>query len=128
MASEDRNIHPARDQDITSTIGREDRTRGDLAIGGGLQVAGIVRGKIESLNGDTTLIVAAGGRVEGTVAVARARIEGVFTGTLTVTGHVEITDTAVVEADIEYGTLRVHSGARIGGRVHCHHGGSLDHD
>ena len=128
MASDDIKVLEARDEDITTTIGRQDRTRGDLAIGSGLRVAGILRGKVEALHADATLIVAEGGRLEGSVSVARARIDGNFTGTLAVTGHLELSSTAVVEAEIEYGTMQVRSGARIDGRVRCHHGHNPDHN
>lgn len=111
--------HPAypRDQDITSELAAQERCRGDLHIGRGLRVRGVVTGDIAPLAEDTTLIVAAGGHVEGKVRATRVRVDGHLRGRIEVDGHVEITAHAVVAADVVYGTLSIAHGARVDGRM-----------
>lgn len=101
--------------DITSTLGRCDRARGDLHVRGGLRVEGVVRGNIVAADEQASLIVAPGARVEGDVQIGRARIEGHVTGTVTVTGHLDIDDGGVVEGDVHYGSVAIACGARVTG-------------
>lgn len=105
----------ANDGDMTSTIGQRDRTRGDFHVGGGLRVEGVVRGNILASDDDASLIVRPRARVEGDVRIGRARIEGHVTGTVTVTGHLDIVDGGVVEGDVHYGSIAIAAGARVTG-------------
>jgi len=107
-------IYP-RDQDVTSDLSAHERCRGDLFIGGGLRIRGVATGSITPMATDTTLIVAAGGHVEGDVQATRIRIDGTLRGRIEVEGHVEITAGAVVAADIIYGSISVAEGARVEG-------------
>lgn len=105
----------ATDSDITSTLGRRDRARGDLHVGGGLRVDGVVRGNIVAAEEEASLIVTPQARVQGDVQIGRARIEGHVTGTVTVTGHIDILDGGVVEGDVHYGSIAIASGACVTG-------------
>lgn len=105
----------ATDGDITSTLGQRDRSRGDLHVGGGLRVEGVVRGNIVAAAEEASLIVAPAARIEGDVQIGRARIEGHVTGTVTVTGHLDVMDGAVLEGDVHYGSIAIGSGARVVG-------------
>ncbi len=105
----------ATEADITSSVGQRDRTRGDFHVGGGLRVDGVVRGNILASGDDASLVVSPNARVEGDVHVARARIEGHVTGSVTVTGHVDVIDGGVIEGDVHYGSMAIASGARVNG-------------
>lgn len=117
MARKTPELAYARDQDITSEISGHERCRGDLFVGQGLRIRGVVHGNIEPLTQDTTLIVASGGHVEGQIQATRARIEGSVTGGLEIAGHLEITATAVIAGDITYGSLSIARGARLQGKL-----------
>lgn len=105
----------ANDADMTSWIGRRDRTRGDFHVGGGLRVEGVVRGNILAADDDAGVIVGPGARIEGDVHIGRARIEGRVSGSVTVTGHLDILDGGVVEGDVHYGSIAIVAGARVTG-------------
>ena len=105
----------AGDNDITSTIGERDRARGDLHVGGGLQVNGVVRGNVLATSADAALIVRANALIEGDIKVVRARIEGHVTGTVTVEGHLDVMDGGVIEGDVHYGSMAIASGATVSG-------------
>jgi cytoskeletal protein CcmA (bactofilin family) len=56
------------------------------------------------------------------VKVARVRIEGNVVGSLEVDGHVEITASAKIDADvITYGSISIDAGARVNGTLRCRH-------
>ena len=52
MASDRIDVRHATDSDITTTLGRADRTRGDFHVGGGLRVLGVVRGNVEPVSAE----------------------------------------------------------------------------
>jgi len=122
MAARNRDKGYVRETDITSEISAHERVRGDVYIGHGLRLAGVVRGNVEALGTDSNLIIAASGRIEGRVKVARIRIDGAVKGSLHVDGHVEITASAVIEADIiTYGSISIESGAHVDAQLQCRH-------
>lgn len=123
MADTPTPVRYATDSDITSILGRRDRTRGDLLVGGGVRVNGIVRGNIEPVGDDCAVIVSTGGQVKGDMRVARARIDGSVTGAIDIEGHLEVTAGAVIDGDITYGSMSVEAGARVNGHVRCRHAG-----
>jgi cytoskeletal protein CcmA (bactofilin family) len=110
-------VRQATDSDITTVLGRPDRTRGDVHVGGGLRVDGIVRGNVEANGPEATLIVAEAGQVDGDIKVTRARIDGSVSGGLDIEGHIEISATAVIQGDIAYGSMSMAAGARVDGAV-----------
>lgn len=129
MAARNRAGMYVQDTDITSEISAHERIRGDVHIGRGLRVAGVVRGNIEALGADSNLIIVASGRVEGSVKVARVRIDGAVTGNMQVDGHVEITASAVVEAEtITYGSINIEHGAHVDAHLRCRHAEYNEHE
>lgn len=105
--------------EITSTIGVEDRVRGELHVSGCARIGGVVRGSIVRHGNEACVIVGTSGHVRGDVRVHSIWIEGQVVGTIEATGHVEIAATATVEADISYGTLGIAAGAQVSGQLHC---------
>ncbi len=126
MAEKPLQVRHATDADITTVLGRPDRTRGDLHVGGGLRVDGVVRGNISPNGEGSTLIVAESGHVEGDVAVTRARIDGRVTGGLDIEEHLDVSAGAIIEGDIRYGSMSMEAGACINGAVRSRHAGSDD--
>ncbi|MDZ7747803.1 MAG: polymer-forming cytoskeletal protein [Halofilum sp. (in: g-proteobacteria)] len=121
MAQSAFEVRHASDNDVTTVLGRQDRTRGDLHVGGGVRVQGVVRGNIEPVSDQCTVIVSEGGHVQGNVHASRARVDGAVTGALSIDGHLDVSATAVIDGDITYGSMSIESGARVDGHVRCRH-------
>lgn len=105
--------------EVTSTIGRKDRVRGELHVGGCVRIEGIVRGSIEPIGDDARAIIVHGAHLEGRVRLHSIWIEGEVVGDIEASGHVDIAPGAVVHADISYGSLSIGAGAEVVGRLHC---------
>lgn len=103
---------------VTSVVGAGDRIRGELHVAGCARIDGVVRGSIERHGNDACAIVSAGGHVRGDIHVHSIRIEGQVVGRVEATGHVEITASATVDADLQYGTLTIAAGAQVNGRLY----------
>lgn len=108
-----------RPSEVTSTIGAQDRIRGELHVGGCVRIDGVVRGDIEHIGPRAGVILGPGGHVRGNVRLHSIWIEGQLIGTIEADGHVDIAPGAVVHADIAYGTLRIGAGAEVSGRLRC---------
>ena len=113
----------ATERDITSVIGERDRTRGDVHVGGGLRIDGVVRGNVVAASGEAALIVSANACVEGDIRVRWARLAGRVTGTVTVDGHLDVLAGAVIEGDVHYGSMAIEDGASITGTLGALHFG-----
>lgn len=112
-------VRHAVDSDVTSVLSKEDRTRGDLRIGGCVRVEGVVCGDIEPVSDHAAVIIGKDGFVEGNIHVRRARVDGRVYGSITVDGHLDVTATAIIEGDLVYDSIRVEPGAWIEGRARC---------
>lgn len=110
-------VRHASDAETTSVVGARDRVRGDLHVGGGLRVDGIVRGHISPNGDDASLVLSRHAGIDGDVHVRRARIEGQVKGTLQIEGHLDVTGTAVIEGDIRYRSMAIEAGASITGHL-----------
>jgi len=116
----------AADSDVTSTIAARDRARGDLHVGGGLRVEGVIRGHIKPTSADAALLLAPKARIEGDVHVSRARIQGRVTGSLDIEGHLEVASGAVIEGDVRYRSMTIAAGATVNGHLHPRHLDEVD--
>jgi len=105
--------------EVTSTIGAQDRVRGDLHVGGCVRIDGVIRGNVDHLDPHATAIVGPRGHVSGSIRVRNVWIEGQVVGDVRADGHVEIAPGAVVKGDIAYGTLRLSAGAEVNGQLRC---------
>lgn len=104
--------------EITSVIGVEDRVRGELHVAGCARIDGVLRGSVERHGDRAWLVVGTSGHVRGDLRVHSVWIEGQVIGTIEATSHVEIAETATVDADIHYGTLTIAAGAQVSGRLY----------
>lgn len=105
--------------EVTSTIGAQDRVRGDLHVGGCVRIDGVVRGDIDHIGPGAVAIIGPRGHVRGNVRLHSIWVEGQLVGDIQAEGHVEIAPGAVVSADIAYGTLRISAGAEVNGHLRC---------
>jgi len=90
-------------------------TPGDFILYGNLKGELEVGGRLRAM---------AGSHVQGTLAAGEASLQGTVDGPVTVTGKLEVTQTARLEGDVQAGTLAIAEGAvllgamRIAGETH----------
>ena len=100
--------------DVASVIGSGVSIEGELRFSGVLRVDGIVRGKISTLPGQLgTLIVGAGGRIDGEVAATEVVVHGTLSGVVVRCGNLALASTATVTGHLHYASIDVSPGAIV---------------
>jgi cytoskeletal protein CcmA (bactofilin family) len=103
---------------IESLIGAGTEVQGDVTFKGGLRVDGHVQGNVAAAEGESgTLVVSEHARIDGEIRVAHVVINGAVNGPITATSHLELQAKARVVGDVSYGTLEMHVGAVLQGRL-----------
>jgi cytoskeletal protein CcmA (bactofilin family) len=104
-----------------SVIGADVAVTGNVAADGDLHIDGRVNGDVRC----ATLVLGEGGRIEGNVDAAEARIAGAVDGAIRA-GTLSIERSARISGDIAYDALDMAAGARVDGRLtHNAAGGGL---
>lgn len=106
-----------RAENIKSIIAQGEYFEGHLRFQRGLKVDGHIKGNVEFGLTDGMLVVNDKAIVEGDILGPRAIIVGEVVGNLMVTGRLIILPTARIRGDIAAGTLQIHEGASIDGRI-----------
>lgn len=107
-------VRTKKASDVASVIGFGVSIEGDVHFSGTLRLDGTVRGKISALPGESaTLIVGAGGRVEGEVAVSRLVMHGTVHGGMTRCDNLELASTARLTGNLCYASIDVSPGAIV---------------
>jgi cytoskeletal protein CcmA (bactofilin family) len=101
---------------VDTLVGSGSRIDGDIRFTGGLRIDGTVSGNIVSQDSGT-LVLSEEGIVEGEIRVAHAVINGKVSGPIHASENVELQSRARVCGDVHYGTLEVHLGAIVQGRL-----------
>jgi cytoskeletal protein CcmA (bactofilin family) len=83
---------------------------GRLRSHGAVRVEGVLRGELHA----ASLILEPGGLIEGLVTVEHAHLNGTLRGTV-VAKDIEISRTALVEAELVYEEIGIERGARVRG-------------
>ncbi|MCQ4159934.1 polymer-forming cytoskeletal protein [Roseomonas sp. GC11] len=91
-------------------IAADSEVEGRLRSRGVVRVEGVLRGSIHA----PVVLLEAGGLIEGTVTVERAKLCGTLRGTL-LAREIEILRTASVDAELVYDEISVERGARVRG-------------
>jgi len=100
--------------DVASVIGSGVTIEGEVCFSGVLRVDGTVRGKLSASSAQaTTLIVGAGGRIEGEVAATDVVVHGALDGVKVRCTNLELASSARVTGDLYYGSMDVSSGAIV---------------
>lgn len=103
---------------IDGLIGRGVKVCGDVSFSGGLRIDGEVVGNITAVDGGSSILVLSEhGRVEGSVSVAHAILNGEVAGPLTVSESLELQAGAKVTGNVEYKSLEVRQGAVVSGAL-----------
>ena len=103
---------------IDSLIGAGTVVQGDVTFNGGLRIDGHVRGNVIAAEGEPgTLVVSEQAHIDGEIRVSNVVINGTVNGPIAVDSHLELQGKARVVGDVAYGTLEMHVGAVIQGRL-----------
>jgi cytoskeletal protein CcmA (bactofilin family) len=95
-----------------SVIGADVVVTGNIAADGDLHIDGRVNGDVRC----ASLVLGEGGRIEGNVDAAAARVAGAVDGAIRA-GTLSIEQSAVISGDIAYEALDMAAGARVDGRL-----------
>lgn len=103
---------------IESLIGVDMVVDGDIHFTGGLRIDGKVNGNIVAQPGKlSTLVLSEKSRVKGTIKVSNLMMNGVVTGAIFATEHLELQSHAKVIGEVHYKALEMHHGAVVDGRL-----------
>src|SRR5262245_21051270 len=106
------NARADRADRIETLVGPGVRLEGNLSFTGGLRIDGEVRGNLVAApDQPSVLVIGATGRVEGDIKATCMVVNGVVSGSIHVTGLLELHPGARVSGDLRYGALEVHAGA-----------------
>lgn len=113
---------PSRAQNrIDSLIGAGTVIGGDITFSGGLRVDGEINGNVCSRdNLPATLVVSENARIEGSISVSHAVVNGTIVGPVRAPEFLELQAKARVTGDVEYTNIEIHLGAIVQGRL-VHH-------
>ena len=100
-----------------SVLDTQMSVEGDLDTDGALRIDGRVQGSVRSAS---TLVLAAGAVIAGSVWANEIIIGGTITGNVTATGRVELQQSGIVNGDIETSTIMIQEGGTVDGRVTVH--------
>lgn len=103
---------------IDCLIGAGTKVTGDIVFSGGLRVDGEIKGNVQALGDQpSTLVVSEHARIEGEVHVSHLVINGTVIGPLHASELLELQPKARVTGDVAYGTIEIHLGAVVQGRL-----------
>ena len=105
---------------ITTLIDKDIVISGDTTYVGGIRLDGTVKGKLEVLGKeDSLLIMGHGSEVHGDVVVHKAIINGKINGNIKSVDYLELNADAIINGNIEYGIIEMHEGAIVNGTLKC---------
>lgn len=109
---------PAPQKRIDALIGAGTTVRGDILFEGGLRVDGTVIGNVTAAGGKPgTLVVSEQARIDGRIEVTHVVINGTVNGPVVASDYLELQPKAHIVGDVCYGTVEMHRGAVIDGRL-----------
>jgi cytoskeletal protein CcmA (bactofilin family) len=91
-------------------IAADSELEGRLRSRGAVRIEGVLRGELHA----ASVVVAPGGLIEGLVTVEHAQLDGTLRGTV-VARDIEISRTAMVDAELVYEEIGIARGARVHG-------------
>jgi cytoskeletal protein CcmA (bactofilin family) len=104
---------------VETLIGPTVTIRGDVQFSGGLHLQGRVCGNVSVQEGgeEAALELVEGAVVEGEVRAGHAVLNGQVRGDVYVTGRLQLGPKAVIEGNVQYGSIEMALGARITGKM-----------
>jgi len=103
---------------IDTLIGIKTHINGDINFTGGLRIDGHVNGNITATEKEQcTLVLSDEGSVEGEIQVDHVIINGTVSGPIHAKEYLELQAQAKVFGDVHYGTMEIHLGASVEGKM-----------
>ena len=113
-------------------IGKNTAIQGSLRVQESLLILGQVVGNIESAKDEAiTVVVGAGGEVQGDIVAQRVVVVGKVSGNIHAQDRVELHADCLVQGDIKYGSIAIEHGSKVLGlllQVGSAAQGQGDHD
>jgi cytoskeletal protein CcmA (bactofilin family) len=92
---------------------------GDIRFCGALELEGTVNGVVRAEGDEHAVVrILPGGHVRGDVHAPIVVVNGLVTGNVYSTEHVELAANAVVRGDVEYSLIEMTKGAQVDGHLH----------
>ena len=104
-------------ENIKSVIAAGECFDGNMRFQNGAKIDGRIKGNVEFGITDGMLVLNNSGIIEGDIVGPRAIIVGEVIGNIMTTGKLIILPSAVIHGDIAAGTLHIHEGACVNGRI-----------
>jgi cytoskeletal protein CcmA (bactofilin family) len=107
-------------QNVATTLVAEGTTiEGDVLFSGVLELEGVVNGVVRSSGDEHAVVrILPSGHVRGDVHAPIVVVNGLVTGNVYSSEHVELASRAVVCGDVEYSLIEMTKGAQVEGRLH----------
>jgi len=103
---------------IDTLVGATAKIEGNIQFSGGLRVDGEINGNIVAAPGQpSTLVLSEQGRVNGEISVTHLVINGTVHGPVRASEYLELLGKAKIIGDVQYGTMEIHLGATISGKL-----------
>ena len=103
----------------TTLIATGATIEGNVHFSGTLELEGAVNGAIHgSQEGHSVVRILPGGHVHGDVHAPIVVVNGVVSGNVYSSEHVELAARAVIRGDVEYNLIEMTKGAQVEGRLH----------
>lgn len=103
---------------IDTLIGANTNVKGDIHFRGGLRVDGHVTGDVIAPDNEpSTLVLSSEGRIDGAIRVTHVIINGKVSGPIHAQDYLELQEKSQVYGDIHYGTIEIHLGALVVGKM-----------
>jgi cytoskeletal protein CcmA (bactofilin family) len=93
-----------------SVLASDLHIKGEVSSTGTVEISGEIQGNVTS----KTVVIGAGGRVEGSIAADNVDLQGTFDGTIAAQG-LTLRSSCDVKAEICYATLAIETGAIVDG-------------
>lgn len=102
----------------TTMLAQGTEVKGDIKFDGGLLVEGVIRGNVEAgPDSDALLRLSELGVIEGEINVPNVVINGKVAGNVYCSGHVELSNKAIVNGDVHYNLIEMLVGAEVNGSL-----------
>ncbi|HEY5995228.1 MAG TPA: polymer-forming cytoskeletal protein [Gallionellaceae bacterium] len=113
------NKQPNKPQNrIDTLIGAGTKIDGNVHFSGGLRVDGEINGNIFAEPGKpSTLVLSEHARVKGEIKVTHLVVNGTVNGPVRASEYLELLGKANITGDVQYGTMEIHLGATISGKL-----------
>ena len=103
---------------IDTLIGAGTKIEGNVQFSGGLRVDGEIVGNIiAEVDKPSTLVLSEHAKVRGEIKVTHLVVNGTVNGPVRASEYLELLGKANITGDVQYGTMEIHLGATISGKL-----------